>query len=176
MSGWQADPSRNLPVWPPGSVSTSSSHARTTIRRFNVTYYMMNGQLSSIDTEGSAGIVNLYGTLKLMPDMFKVLVGEFNGDGWDDFRMDSAHPIHDMTNNNVGRFSGWGVIGVLQPKDSGFEAALFWETMDPGLPIVDGAAQNGGAIATFAETATNIQRCSVLYRPQHGQDFCRIGP
>ncbi|MGD0727793.1 MAG: hypothetical protein ABSB63_19745 [Spirochaetia bacterium] len=159
MSGWQAGFTGygNIPVWPPGQridfqFAYSNDHTA-----FNVTYYMMNGQLAPLDSEGSAGIVNLYGTLKLMPDMFKVLVGEFNGDGWDDFRMDSAHPIHDMSNNNVGRFQGWGAIGVLQPKDSGFEAMFGWQTTDPGLPLSpDGDATNGGAVATFAETATNI--------------------
>lgn len=92
----------------------------------NITDYVSNGG-SAADT-----IVNAYGTLKFVPDMFTVYIGEFNGDGWDHFRLDTAHPIHDVNNNNVGRFSGWGAILDLMPKDSGFEAALFAKLNDPG--------------------------------------------
>jgi hypothetical protein len=91
----------------------------------NITDYVSNGG-SAADT-----IVNAYGTLKFVPDMFTAYIGEFNGDGWDHFRLDTAHPIHDTNNNNVGRFSGWGAILDLMPKDSGFEAAMFAKLNDP---------------------------------------------
>jgi len=90
--------------------------------------------------------VGIYGTLKLMPDMFSVLIGEFNNDGWDDFRKTSPHPIRDVHNGNVGRFNGYGIIGVLAPKDSGFEAAVMYKTADPtaaGAPnLIGGTAKN----------------------------------
>jgi len=83
--------------------------------------------------------VNMYGTLKLVPDMFTAYLGRFQGDGWDHFRVDSAHPIHDMDNASIGRFSGWGMILDVMPKDSGFDAALFLKSGDPTLAPVNGA-------------------------------------
>jgi hypothetical protein len=91
----------------------------------NITDYVTNGG-SAADT-----IVNAYGTLKFVPDLFTVYIGEFNGDGWDHFRYDTAHPINDTNNNNVGRFGGWGAILDVMPKDSGFEVALFAKLRDP---------------------------------------------
>jgi hypothetical protein len=93
--------------------------------------------------------VNMYGTLKLVPDMFTTYIGRFEGDGWDHFRVDSAHPIHDMDNNSIGRFSGWGMILDLMPKDSGFDGAVYLKTADP---TVSGA--NGGNY-TLAQTMTD---------------------
>jgi hypothetical protein len=92
----------------------------------NITDYVTNGG-STADT-----IVNAYGTLKFVPDMFTAYIGEFNGDGWDHFRLDTAHPIHDVNNNNVGRFGGWGAILDVMPKDTGFELAMFAKLNDPG--------------------------------------------
>jgi hypothetical protein len=63
--------------------------------------------------------------------MFTAYIGLFNGDGWDHFRLDSAHPIHDVNNDNVGRFNGYGAILDVAPKDSGFEAAVFAKLQDP---------------------------------------------
>jgi len=93
--------------------------------------------------------VNMYGTLKLVPDMFTAYIGRFQGDGWDHFRMDSDHPIHDVDNNSVGRFSGWGMILDVMPKDSGFDGAVFLKTVDPTI-----AGANGGNI-TLANQASN---------------------
>jgi hypothetical protein len=78
-----------------------------------------------------------YGTLKLVPDMFSLLVGRFDDDGWDNFRMTSPHPIRDVNNANVGRFNGWGVILDLMPKDSGFEAAVQYKVDDPAVTPFD---------------------------------------
>jgi len=100
--------------------------------------------------------VNAYGTLKLIPDMFTVQIGEQSGDGWDHFRWDSAHPIHDVDNHSVGRFSGWGAILDLMPKDTGFEAALYLHTGDPtanGSYSYFGAT--GGAVQQLANMASN---------------------
>jgi hypothetical protein len=94
----------------------------------NITDYVFNGG-SAADT-----ILNAYGTLKFIPDMFTAYIGLFNADGWDHFRLDTAHPIHDTNNNNVGRFNGWGAILDLMPKDSGLEVALFARLTDPGAP------------------------------------------
>jgi len=93
----------------------------------NSTFYIGNDKTNPT----AISVVNLYGTLKLVPDMFTIYIGEFNGDGWDHFRMDSNHPIHDVNNANVGRFGGWGMILDLMPKDTGFEVAAFAKTADP---------------------------------------------
>jgi len=103
---------------------------------YNVTGYLFGTSMS---------YVNIYGTLKFIPDMFTAYIGEFNGDGWDHFRMDSDNPVYDVNNNNVGRFGGWGVILDLMPKDSGFEAALFMKTGDPTA---------AGAVNTLANQAS----------------------
>lgn len=75
--------------------------------------------------------VGIYGTLKLMPDLFSVMIGRFDNDGWDAFRKTSPHPIRDVNNGNVGRFNGYGIILDVAPKDSGFEAAVMYKTGDP---------------------------------------------
>jgi hypothetical protein len=97
--------------------------------------------------------VGIYGTLKLMPDMFSVLIGRFDNDGWDDFRKTSPHPLRDVHNGNVGRFSGYGVIGVLAPKDSGFEAAVMYKTGDPttgsSINTISGVAKNTNVGASY---------------------------
>jgi len=104
----------------------------------NATFYVGNGYgniLESINGLPAINVVNLYGTLKLVPDMFTMYIGEFAGDGWDHFRLDSNHPIHDVNNNNVGRFTAWGAILDLMPKDTGFEAALFAKTIGPQTTV-----------------------------------------
>lgn len=97
----------------------SSDHAA-----MNLTGYIGHTNTNPIE------FVNAYGTLKLVPDMFKVLIGRMAGDGFDAFRWDSAHPIHDVDNNSIGRFAGWGIIADLAPKDSGLEVALFLKDGD----------------------------------------------
>ncbi|RPJ08278.1 MAG: hypothetical protein EHM28_04710 [Spirochaetaceae bacterium] len=77
------------------------------------------------------GFPTMYGTLKLVPDMFSLHMGQFSGDGFDTFRKTSPHPINDKNNGDVGRMNGWGLIGILAPKDSGFEAGVMWATADP---------------------------------------------
>jgi len=107
--------------------------------------------------------VGIYGTLKLMPDMFSVLIGEFNNDGWDTFRKTSPHPIRDVNNGNVGRFNGYGVIFDVAPKDSGFELGVMLKTGDPSASVANGTsladftfgAAADGSPATISETFTN---------------------
>jgi len=117
---------------------------------FNTTLYIGapnaggNNVLASIPY---INVQNLYGTLKLVPDMFAMYFGQFEGDGWDHFRLDSPHPIHDVNNSNVGRFFGWGLILDVAPKDSGFEAAAFVKVSDPSA--------NGGKDLDLAEQASN---------------------
>ncbi|MGA2642819.1 MAG: hypothetical protein ABSG21_18160 [Spirochaetia bacterium] len=98
------------------------------------------GQMINKIAQSGIGIdwVNMYATFKLMPDMFSAYLGRFQGDGWDHFRMDSDHPIHDVDNSSVGRFNGWGMILDLMPKDSGFDAAVFLKTLDPTLNGANG--------------------------------------
>jgi len=107
---------------------------------FNITGYLEGTLLSW---------KNIYGTVKLMPDMFSVMIGQFNGDGFDAFRKTSPHPLRDVNNldSNVGRFSGWGIIADVAPKDSGFEAALMYRTDDPTA---------AGAPGILADTASNV--------------------
>lgn len=89
---------------------------------FKITGYLQNTVMNW---------VNIQGTLKLMPDMFSVIIGRFDGDGFDAFRKTSPHPVRDVNNSNVGRFGGWGVILDVAPKDSGFEGAVMIKTADP---------------------------------------------
>jgi hypothetical protein len=115
-----------------------------------------NNNLSGIGIDW----VNMYGTLKLVPDMFTTYIGRFQGDGWDHFRLDSDHPIHDMDNNSIGRFSGWGMILDVMPKGSGFDGAVFLKTADPTSNSPTGAAvvtgiQNALDQYTLAQTATD---------------------
>jgi len=118
MQGW----SGNGNSWPPLprenlDIAYSSDHAG-----FHFTGYL-NGDVLTW--------MGIYGSLKLMPDMVTLLIGRFDNDGWDNFRISSPHPIRDVNNNNVGRFNGWGVIIDVAPKDSGFDAAVMYRTDDP---------------------------------------------
>jgi hypothetical protein len=139
---------------------------------FNITYYMMNSNLTPTakDAFGNLyGIVNAYGTLKFIPDMFTAYIGEFNGDGWDHFRWDSAHPIHDTDNSSIGRFSGWGAILDLMPKDTGFEAALFMKTADPTIAfqaadtIMSVVNQYGFAASYTIPNLVKVQAGSTIF-------------
>jgi len=81
-------------------------------------------------------MVNLYGTLNIVPDLAKIHIGYLNGDGFDDFRLTSPNPWNDHNNGNVGRMSGYEIIGILQPKDSGFEAAVAYRTDGVGSATI----------------------------------------
>jgi len=96
--------------------------------------------------------VNAYGTLKLVPDMFQLMIGRIAGDGFDAFRWDSAHPIHDVDNSSVGRFAGWGIIADLAPKDSGLQVALM---------IKDGDAANNLPDATSLTIEQSLTNYSI---------------
>jgi len=104
------------------------------------------GPLDTAQDVGGFKIQGVDGVLKLVPDMFTLHIGEYNADGWDTFRKTSPNPIRDVNNNNVGRFTGFGIIGDLAPKGTGFEAAVMWRTADP---------TSGSAITTFADQANN---------------------
>jgi len=141
MSGWTG-PSG---TFPPGMRETldlawSGDHAA-----FKITTYVQNSVWN---------LVNIQGTLKLMPDMFSLIVGRFDGDGFDAFRMTSPHPIRDVNNSNVGRFNGWGAIVDVAPKDSGFEGAVMVKTGDPtaGAGFDTGAGSQATAMETFSNT------------------------
>jgi len=107
---------------------------------YNITFYLGPNTFDAIaganggfpdNSQPFVNIVNFYGTLKLVPDMFTVYLGQFEGDGWDHFRLDSPHPVYDVNNDNVERFVGWGMILDLLPKDTGFEAAVFAKLPGP---------------------------------------------
>jgi len=84
-----------------------------------------------LDPNGNLDMVNMYGTLKLIPDLLSVMVGRMDGDGFDTFRKTSPNPNSDVNNDNIGRMNGWGVIIAVSPKDSGFDAALQIKTPTP---------------------------------------------
>jgi hypothetical protein len=114
---------------------------------FKFTFYLNGLQVTDTDTDtdtdgtapdintnpsdGRIDPVNCYGTLKFIPDLLTVLVGRFDGDGWDNFRKISPNPNSDVHNNDIGRFNGWGIIVSVAPADTGFEAALYWKTPAP---------------------------------------------
>lgn len=83
-------------------------------------------------------MVNLYGTLNILPNLAKIHIGLIGGDGFDDFRLTSPNPWNDHNNGNVGRMAGYQIVGVVAPKDSGFEAAVAYRTDGVGAaPIYD---------------------------------------
>jgi len=132
MQGWGLN---DFPMAPRENLDIAWSGDHTA---FKITGYLDGTVLSW---------VNIYGTLKLMPDMFSVMIGRFDGDGFDAFRRTSSHPIRDVNNGNVGRFSGYGIIADIAPKDSGFEAAVMYRTADPTA---------AGAPDLLANTYSNI--------------------
>jgi len=128
--------------WPPAprenlDVAYSSDHAA-----FHFTAYLDGTVLTW---------PGLYGTLKLIPDMFSLLIGRFDNDGWDTFRMTSPHPIRDVNNANVGRFNGWGIILDVAPKDSGLDLAVMYKTGDPSV----GGVPGNSSIDTLSRTMVN---------------------
>jgi hypothetical protein len=135
VSFWPGQPRENVNLW------FSSDKAA-----FNFTAYFWGAQFDPANS-----LVNAYGTLKLVPDMFTLLIGKFTGDGWDNFRKTSPHPIHDVNNGNVGRINGWAIIGDVQPKDTGIEVALAWLTAGPGtIPnTLAGNARNVVVAASY---------------------------
>jgi len=101
---------------------------------FKTTFYF-NGAIWQAQTgwpsDAFVEIVNMYGTLKFVPDLFSMIVGKVDGDGFDTYRKNTAHPTADMHNANVGRMRGWGLIFVIAPADTGFDAALQLRTPPP---------------------------------------------
>jgi hypothetical protein len=142
VSFWPPQPRENMNWW------FSSDKAS-----FNYTVYF-NGAVPSY--------VNMYGTLKLVPDMASLQIGKFTGDGFDDFRLTSPHPIHDVNNNNIGRLAGWGILAIVAPKDSGFEGVLGWMVQDPTSATpsntIGGNARNVAALASY--TVPNLVKVS----------------
>jgi len=123
MSGWTTGDS-----WPPMPRENLDLAYSGNFTSFQLTAYMGANPASVVDF---MQFVNINGTLKLIPDMVSFKIGEFNGDGFDAFRKTSPHPIRDVNNGNVGRMDGWGIIVDVAPKDSGFEAAVFYQVADP---------------------------------------------
>jgi len=121
-SGWG-------PNWM-GSGQRMGMHATFTNDKieFKITFYINQ---NTVDPS------NLFGTVKLIPDMLSILVGRFDADGWDDFRQTGPNPNSDLSNDNVGRVNGHAIILVVAPKDSGIEVAGHWKTPAPSA-IYDG--------------------------------------
>jgi len=140
MSGWLGPYSN----WPPGMRENLDLNWSGDHTAFHITGYLQNTVMNW---------VNIQGTLKLMPDMFSVIIGRFDGDGFDAFRKTSPHPIRDENNSNVGRFNGWGVILDVAPKDTGLEVAAQIKTADPTAGA-DGFTGNV-ASGTIMETLSN---------------------
>jgi len=74
---------------------------------------------------------NLYGTVKFIPDLMSLYVGQYNADGWDNFRQNTYNPNSDLDNNNIGRVDGTAIILDIAPKDSGLEIAGVLKTPAP---------------------------------------------
>jgi hypothetical protein len=129
----------------------SSDHAA-----MNLTGYIGHVNVQPVE------FVNAYGTLKLIPDMFKVLIGRMAGDGFDSFRWDSAHPIHDVDNNSIGRFAGWGIIADLAPKDSGLEVAVFIKDGAAGAAVPNAANLTIGQSLTNYDVAASYTLPNLL--------------
>jgi hypothetical protein len=146
--GWQGSPfNQAAGTWPPQpranlSLAYSGDHAAYHFQAY------LDGTVLTWP--------GFYGTLKLVPDMFSLMIGRFDDDGWDNFRMTSPHPIRDVNNANVGRFNGWGVILDLMPKDSGFEAAVMYKTGDPtSVNVIPNVLDVGGSVDTLSRTMVN---------------------
>jgi len=137
---------------------------------FKFTFYMNYQVVQDTDNNDGSGAtsngpgaidpVNCYGTLKFIPDLLTVLVGRFDGDGWDNFRKNTANPNSDLHNDDIGRFNGWGVIVSVAPADTGFEAALYMQTPAPnayyssvpfyaGFDLVEDQLQNISIAASY---------------------------
>jgi hypothetical protein len=156
MSGW-ANPSGD--TWPPMPRENLDLAYSNNFTSFQLTAYMGPGNGVAPLVLNNATIMqfmNVNGTLKLIPDMLSLKIGEFNGDGWDTFRKTSPHPLRDVNNSNVGRFNGWGVILDVAPKDSGFEAAVYYQTNDPTV---------GSSIATLNSTIGNTEAAASYTLP-----------
>jgi len=71
------------------------------------------------------GFPNMVGTLRFVPNLLTVKIGQITGDGYDEFR--KAGPQRDLANDNVGRMAGSGVWIIVAPKDMGLVAAAFYK-------------------------------------------------
>jgi hypothetical protein len=135
LTGWDGATAGGL--WPPKPRENLNWGFSSDKMAFNFTAYFDSTEMT---------MTNMYGTLKVAPDMATILIGEFKGDGWDTFRKTSPHPIHDLNNGNVGRFSGYGVIADIAPKGTGFETAVMIRT--------DVTTGNVGAASTTPQFKT----------------------
>jgi len=89
---------------------------------FKFTFYMNQTTISPS---------NLYGTVKFIPDLLSLYVGQYNADGWDNFRQNTYNPNSDLDNSNIGRVDGTAIILDIAPKDSGIEIAGVLKTPAP---------------------------------------------
>jgi len=119
-----------------------------------VDYHMNLRTSAASGTADFDSLPNMYVTLKLVPDMFTLHMGQFNGDGFDLFRKTSPHPLNDKNNGNVGRMGGVGLIGVVAPKDSGFEAGVMWSTPDFGTSLLEDNANLVDIAAAYTVPGT----------------------
>jgi len=99
------------------------------------------------DLWGGNGICKAYGTLKLLPGLFTLYVGYMQD--FDTFRYESGMQMWNTNSDNIGRFNGWGVIAVLNPKDSGFTLAAQFASELGNQNFIDVNLNNISVAAQF---------------------------
>jgi len=88
---------------------------------------------------------NMFGTLKFIPDLLTVRIGKFTGDGFDLYRKNTPRDVH---NDNIGRMNGYGILFTTAPKDTNFDATVWYMTPSieaPALKATDNLARTGFA-------------------------------
>lgn len=139
------------------------------VQRFSMDYAWSNDKTGvNIDAylgqpSTALNFVNVYATAKLMPDMLWLRIGKWEGDGFDAYRVDTAHPIHDINNGNAGRFMGWGAMVDVAPKDSGFEATLFAKTSVADPFSYSTSVANSGAVTVGSTGSVDTDLANMIY-------------
>jgi hypothetical protein len=72
----------------------------------------------------AVGITEAWGDIKIMPDMITLQMGY--REEQNDFRETTPVSAHDMNSGNVGRMNGWGVVVMVEPKDTNFKLGIQW--------------------------------------------------
>lgn len=78
------------------------------------------------DNFSGSKIAQAWGKIKIVPDLMTLQVGL--RDSQDDFRETTPVSGHDYNAEDVGRLNGWGVVIMVEPKDTGFKLGLQWRT------------------------------------------------
>jgi len=87
-----------------------------------------------------------WGDIKIMPDMITLQMGY--REEQDPFRETTPVSAHDMNSSNVGRMNGWGVVVMVEPKDTNFKLGIQWR-----LPVGSTSNVNFPKVLDPADTA-----------------------